>query len=183
MSDLHFSQASSATDYKQIAEINTQHLNSPDENGFLIIRLDETEISRLAHENSIEFYTARDSNDEIQGYVVAATEFDMSLVDSMQWVSSSLKSKTLDALSGKHLYIKQLAVRKQSQGLGVGSFLYAQLERNLGLPIIAFVAETPRQNEPSLRFHIKHKFIEVGTLYRAQFGKFTDYYSRMFVKF
>ena len=83
MKDLMFSRASTAEDFKQISEINAQHLDSQ-EDSFLVIGLDMVELERLTEDSTFDFYIAKESNGISHGYVEVSTEFDMSLMNEMQ---------------------------------------------------------------------------------------------------
>lgn len=107
---------------------------------------------------------------------------DHTLLDDMTWDSDDSRSLTLSILDNRYVYIKQLAVRKGYQHQGVARFLYTELEREVGCPIVVFAAIKPKRNEPSVQFHETMGYQRVSRLYRATFGEFTDYESLFYVK-
>ena len=62
-------------------------------------------------------------------------------------------------------YLDRVAFRAAAQGKGLGSQLYAEVERRLnsaGATGLTLEVNIDPPNEPSLAFHKKHGFVEVG---------------------
>ena len=143
-------------DISQIAEINSQHIDSTGSDGFLVVPLNESEIHLLINEDGINLFVAKDPHDFVLGYVVSSTKVDASIQGKLCWKSDMIRMKNKGILQNEVVYVKQLAVRREYLNQGVGTFLYSEIEKRMGLPLIAFVADKPRLNESSLRFHIKN---------------------------
>lgn len=77
--------------------------------------------------------------------------------DNYRWFSDSLDN---------FLYIDRVVVSSTCRGLGVGSLLYGHLSdaaRRGGFQCIAAEIDVEPPNQPSLRFHEKMGFVEIGT--------------------
>jgi len=65
------------------------------------------------------------------------------------------------------VYVDQVAVAKETRGTGVASRLYADLEgfaAERGSPLLALEINLRPENRPSLVFHERHQFLEIGRL-------------------
>ena len=65
------------------------------------------------------------------------------------------------------LYLDRVAFDERFQGRGLGSALYAEVERVMAdehprMTALTLEVNVEPPNEPSLRFHVKHGFEEVG---------------------
>ncbi len=169
-------------DAAAIAEINESHAGTDDPGGFLVIALSREEIKGMIRDDNIHFYTAKDQDGIVLGYVEIYDEMDLRLLDDMTWDSEDARRTTLSILSGDYAYVKQLATRKGFQRQGVGTFIYQSLQKELREPIVVFAANKPKRNLPSILFHEKLGYRRVSRLYRAEFGEITDYESFFYVK-
>lgn len=103
---------------------------------------------------------------EVQGYADHMTFSDISVKDIID--------------SGDFNYAIQIAIRDGYKQKGVGSRLYKLAFSLCEKPIITFVVEHPIQNKPSIEFHERIGFKQVG-VYNGGFGEFKDYKSICFL--
>jgi predicted GNAT superfamily acetyltransferase len=60
------------------------------------------------------------------------------------------------------VYLDRVAVAPEHRGLGIGSQLYAEVERRTAAAWFTLEVNLRPRNEGSLRFHARHGFVEVG---------------------
>jgi len=68
------------------------------------------------------------------------------------------------------VYVDQVAVAREARGAGVASTLYEDLEMfaaGRGSPLLALEVNLRPENRPSLVFHERHRFSEIGRLETA----------------
>ena len=68
---------------------------------------------------------------------------------------------------GGFVYVDQVAVAERARGLGAASALYGDLEQfalERGTPLLALEVNLRPENRPSLRFHDRMGFAEIGRL-------------------
>ncbi len=179
--NLNFSIAT-VDDAPQIVEINNSYVGWEGPGGFLVVHLTLEEVLHFIETGEMTFYCAKDNDGLLLGYAEVASSMDLSLLDNMTWDSDESRELALSVLRGKYVYVKQLAVRQGHQRKGVAEFIYRNMERTVGCPVVVFAANKPRRNEPSIRFHEKMGYQKVSRLYRPVFGEFTDYESFFFIK-
>lgn len=71
----------------------------------------------------------------------------------------------------RFVYIDQVAVAQERRGKGAASALYADLEafaRGRQIPLLACEVNLRPENKPSLAFHTRQGFLEVGRLETRQ---------------
>jgi len=82
------------------------------------------------------------------------------------------------------LYVDQIAVAAEARGAGVASRLYAELESfagGRGVPLLALEVNLRPMNRPSLLFHERQRFSEVGRLETAD-GRLVSLQTRSIAK-
>ena len=62
------------------------------------------------------------------------------------------------------IYLDRVAVAETARNAGVGTALYAEVERRAGAPWFLLEVNLRPRNDGSLRFHHRHGFVEVGQL-------------------
>jgi predicted GNAT superfamily acetyltransferase len=62
------------------------------------------------------------------------------------------------------VYLDRVAVAATHRGAGLGSALYAEVERRTRAPHFTLEVNLRPRNDGSLRFHARHGFVEVGQL-------------------
>ncbi len=62
------------------------------------------------------------------------------------------------------IYLDRVAVAETARNAGVGTALYAEVERRAGAPWFLLEVNLRPRNDGSLRFHHRHGFAEVGQL-------------------
>ena len=60
------------------------------------------------------------------------------------------------------VYLDRVAFAAEHQGRGLGSEMYAEVERRASAPWFLLEVNLRPRNEGSLRFHARHGFVEVG---------------------
>jgi predicted GNAT superfamily acetyltransferase len=60
------------------------------------------------------------------------------------------------------IYLDRVAVAGEHRGRGIGSRLYAEVERRTSAPWFTLEVNLRPRNEGSLRFHARHGFVAVG---------------------
>lgn len=181
MRDLTFSLAT-IEDVQDIVEINNSYVGLNDVGGFLVIHFDEHQIKQLLEIGEIQFFIAKNKEGELLGYAEVGDSLDHALLNDMTWNDDNQRKYTESILAGKYVYVKQLAVKKGHQRRGIASFIYRRIEEFVNCPVVAFAANIPKRNEPSMRFHEKHGFKNVSRLHRINFGEFTEYESILYIK-
>ena len=62
------------------------------------------------------------------------------------------------------VYLDRVAVAEHARNAGLGSAMYAEVERRAGAPWFLLEVNLRPRNDGSLRFHHRHGFAEVGQL-------------------
>ena len=94
--------------------------------------------------------------DEIVGFIICIREGSAYGSENYKFFSKRLK---------KFLYVDRVAIDEQHRGLGLGQAIYEDIffqARHDSLPI-ALEANTQPVNQPSLNFHEKMGFDQIGT--------------------
>ncbi|MFW9847890.1 MAG: GNAT family N-acetyltransferase [Candidatus Thorarchaeota archaeon] len=181
MDTLYFS-IGTDVDVPAIVEINNSHFDYENPNGFLVIHFDEEYVKELIESGDVQFFLVKDVNDYVLGYVEVRNSLNNDLLNDMNWINDDLKELTISILSGHYIYVKQLAVRRGYQRMGVASYAYQKMEQTVGCPVVVFTANKPRRNIPSIQFHENKGYTRVSSLHRMNFGEFSEYEAFFYVK-
>ncbi len=181
MDTLYFS-IGTVVDIPAIVEINNSHFDYDNPGGFLVIHFDEEYVRHLIESGDVHFFLVKDGNDCVLGYVEVRNSIDNTLLDDMNWINDDLKELAISILSGQYIYVKQLAVRRGYQRMGIASYAYQKIEETIGCPVVVFTANKPRRNVSSIQFHEKNGYTRVSSLYRMNFGDLSEYEAFFYVK-
>ena len=135
-------------DYSKIVEINkavVQHTSQMDENW-----LDEL----IGYAN---YAILAEKDNEVVGFLISMGPNKPYVNANYEWFSERYNNL---------LYIDRIAVDPKYIGKGIGSFLYKnlfELSKNEDFSKFACEINLVPPNEPSILFHKKHGFKEVGT--------------------
>lgn len=167
-------------DAPAIVEINNTHVNSQSNDGFLLKKLDLYELQETIRTKEERYFVAKIPSDSIVGFIELSTHFSNEIMQQLEWKDQQLREMILNY---QHFYVEQIAIRKEFQRKGIGSFLYRTVLNLFPNAVFsAFVVNKPIKNNASIEFHMNHHFFE-GAIYKTtNFYGFENYESILFVR-
>ena len=137
-------------DFDRLLEIN--EANVPE-----VGPLDAERLAFLVDESAIALVVV-DDDDRLAGFCIVLAPGSSYASVNYRWFMDRYD----DAL-----YLDRVAFDAASQGRGLGRALYAEVERRMAadfaeFPVLTLEVNVDPPNEPSLRFHRRQGFVEVG---------------------
>lgn len=156
---------------EEICEISKKLLHEQkNENGFLVQELKFEDIKDYLS----EFYVSLTEN-KVSGYIWINKEY------PKLRLSNTTFTENIDL--ERVIYIKQVAVNPDFARRGIATNIYNYIfEQFTNQEIVACVATKPLINQPSINYHLKLGFKEIGTLVIPDYLGFETYEANVYYR-
>jgi predicted GNAT superfamily acetyltransferase len=129
------------------AATNINNANTPG-----VSEIDEAGMAHLLGESVIAL-AAVDEQDRVAGFCIVLGPGADYGSDNYAWFAARYDD---------FVYLDRVAVAEHARNAGVGTALYAEVERRATAPWFLLEVNLRPRNDGSLRFHDRHGFVEVG---------------------